>query len=180
VIEAIRKVNPRCIRLVLTGYPDLESALQGIHHHVDDFIVKPSDIPGLLAAMTEKLEARKPKARILSVSHDEVLLRTRHMLLEHEGYEVVSTLGFDSSVKECEKGGFDVFVLGHSIDHEEKRELVDEFRRACPAPIISLRRNMGEQPVDGADFHIDTDPESLLQTVDRVLQSRMQNRASMK
>jgi hypothetical protein len=34
-------------------------------------------------------------ALILSVSYDESLLRTREMLLESEGYNVISALGFD-------------------------------------------------------------------------------------
>ncbi len=90
-------------------------------------------------------------ARILSVSYDEVLLRTRHMLLEREGHEVFSCLGFTEGMARCKRGDFDLFLLGHSIPHADKQELVATFRRHCRGPIISLRRNAGEQPVDGAD-----------------------------
>jgi hypothetical protein len=59
--------------------------------------------------------------------------------------------------------------LGHSIPHDEKQKLVETFRRFCPAPVISLRRNAGEQIVDGADYHVETDPEPLLKLVARIL-----------
>jgi hypothetical protein len=40
--------------------------------------------------------------------------------------------------------------------------MMEAFRQVCPAPIISLRRGASEQMVDGADFHIEPDPEPLL------------------
>lgn len=174
VSDAMRIANPHCLRIILTGYPDLSSAVEGIHHGIDDYITKPSDIDGLIASVTEKLRQRTPKARILCVSQDQLLLRMREMLLEREGYEVVSTLGVEAGLAECKKGDFDLFVLGHSIDYPERQKLVDEFRRSCAAPILCLRRNMGEQPVDGAEFHIEPDPEMLLQTIERILRKRKQ------
>jgi DNA-binding response OmpR family regulator len=111
-------------------------------------------------------------ARILSVSYDEPLLRTRHMLLQHSGYDTVSSLGFMASLQHCKEGKFDLFILGHSIPYSDKKQLVEEFRHACPAPIISLRRNSGEQLVDGADYHLEPDPEPLLNLVERVLSGK--------
>ena len=110
---------------------------------------------------------RKP--RILSVSYDDLLLHTRHLLLEREGYDVVSSIGFIESLEHCKRGGFDLFILGHSIPHSDKQQLVETFRRVCPAPIISLRRNAGEQLVRGAEYHIEPDPETLLNLASRVL-----------
>jgi DNA-binding NtrC family response regulator len=165
VVRAARDVNPRCVTIVLTGYPGLESAIEGIRHGVDDYIIKPSNADALVALLADKLAARRPKARILSVSYDEVLMQTRQMLLQSQGYEVISSNGFDSSLQCCRDGGFDLFVLGHSVPHQEKQKMVKVFRQVCPAPIISLRRNAGEQPVDGADFDIEPDPEPLLKLI---------------
>ncbi len=111
-------------------------------------------------------------ARILSVSYDEPLLRTRHMLLQQSGYEVVSTLGFTESLRHCKQGSFDLFILGHSIPYSDKMQLVERFRGVCSAPIISLRRSSGEQLVDGADHHIEPDPEPLLDLVARILSGK--------
>jgi DNA-binding response OmpR family regulator len=97
------------------------------------------------------------------------------MILENEGYAVVSTHGFDQSLEQCRTGGFDLFVLGHSIPNKDKRQLVKTFRRKCAAPIISLTRGASEQRVDGADFHINPDPEPLLNLISEIAK---QNRDS--
>ena len=123
-----------------------------------------------------RLGTERSTMRILSVSYDELLLRMRHMILENEGYAVVSTHGFDQSLEQSRRGGFDLFVLGHSIPNQDKRQLVETFRRECAAPIISLTRGASEQRVDGADFHIDPDPEPLLNLISEIAK---QNRASI-
>jgi DNA-binding response OmpR family regulator len=114
-------------------------------------------------------------ARILSVSYDEPLLRTRHMLLQQAGYKTVSSLGFTESLEHCKRGGFDLFILGHSIPYSDKRQLVQAFRSICAAPIISLRRSSGEQLVDGADYHIEPDPEPLLELVQKIVARKSRN-----
>jgi DNA-binding response OmpR family regulator len=172
VVDAIRQANPRVVTLILTGYPDFESAVAGIHHSVDDYLTKPAEVDLLVSVMEKRLAEKRLKSRILSVSYDEPLLRTRHMLLQREGYQVVSSLGFDNSLEYCKNGGFDIFVLGHSIPHEEKRKLVASFRTQCPGPIISLRRSYGEQPVDGADYQIEPDPEPLLKLISELVSSK--------
>ncbi|MBV8476658.1 MAG: hypothetical protein JOZ36_08335 [Acidobacteria bacterium] len=106
--------------------------------------------------------------RILSVSYDDPLLRTRHMLLESQGHQVVSCLGFAESLEQCRAGNFDLFLLGHSIPYSDKQQLVAIFRQKCSAPIISLRRHAGEQLVEGASYHIEPDPDALLILVQRI------------
>ena len=106
--------------------------------------------------------------RILSVSYDGLLLETRAALLRHEGYDVVSAHGFEESLKCCMQGGFDLFVLGHSIPQEDKLRLVETFRRNCPAPVISLLRAW-DAPLDDADVHIQPDPRELLHAVANTL-----------
>ncbi len=109
-------------------------------------------------------------ARILVVSNDNVLLQTRRMLLESNGYEVVASLGYEASVEQCKRGGFDLFILGHSMPQADKQKLVSTFRRECPAPIISLLRP-NEAPLADADYHIEPDPVKLLELVDGLLKA---------
>ncbi|HET7209624.1 MAG TPA: response regulator, partial [Terriglobales bacterium] len=169
VVDAFREANPGSITLILTGYPGFESAVEAIQHHVDDYISKPVEVETLLANLNRRLAQRKPKAHILSVSYDQPLLLTRHMLLEREGYKVHSVAGFESGMQACKQGRFDLFILGHSIPFTDKRKLVKAFRESCPAPVISLRRNAGEQVVDGAEFHVEPDPEPLLKQVREIV-----------
>ena len=59
VVRAMRQANPNCINIVLTGYPDEESAAQGLKLGIDDYIAKPANADALVAMLAEKLTARK-------------------------------------------------------------------------------------------------------------------------
>ncbi len=119
------------------------------------------------------LAAREPKARILCASWDEVLLRTRHMLLEREGYDVASAIGI-AALQHCREGNFDIFVLGHSIPTADQQQLAQEFRKHCTGAIISLRRGAGDPLVEQADYHLEADPGRLLQLISRIVQGKGQ------
>src|SRR5271170_7203412 len=41
VVSAMRRVQPDACTFILTGYPDLETAIQGIRSQVDDYFSKP-------------------------------------------------------------------------------------------------------------------------------------------
>ena len=115
-------------------------------------------------------------ARILSVSYDQLLLQTRQMLLKASGYDVTSALGFKESIHHCEKGEFDLFILGHSIPLADKEALIEAFRKSCPGVIVSLRKT-NESDVLGADYYIEPDPRRLLALVAKVLGDKS-NRAT--
>jgi ActR/RegA family two-component response regulator len=55
VVSAMRHVQPRCLTVILTGYPAFETALQAIRHQVDDYLVKPADIEALVNSLRDKL-----------------------------------------------------------------------------------------------------------------------------
>jgi DNA-binding NtrC family response regulator len=59
VIRAMREANPDCINIILTGYPDEESAAEGLRLGIDDYIAKPANADALVAMLAEKLTARK-------------------------------------------------------------------------------------------------------------------------
>jgi DNA-binding response OmpR family regulator len=62
VIRAMRDANPLCVAIIVTGYPSLESAIEGIHHALDDYVVKPTITDALIATMRERLMARQSNA----------------------------------------------------------------------------------------------------------------------
>lgn len=64
VVRAIRAIDPSCIAIILTAYANLESAIEGIHHGVDDYIRKPITTDALVAVLAEKL-ADHPQKREL-------------------------------------------------------------------------------------------------------------------
>jgi ActR/RegA family two-component response regulator len=61
VVRAIREVNAQCVAIILTGYPGFETAVEGIHHDIDDYVVKPADIDVLIATVEQRLVARGSK-----------------------------------------------------------------------------------------------------------------------
>lgn len=165
VVRAIRKINPRCITVILTAYPSFDTALEGIHYGVDDYVCKPSNADQLVALLAEKLESRRTKALILSVSYHEPLALTRQLLLEREGYQVISAMSLGVSLEYCRQDSFDLLILDQNIPRSEKGRIVESFRCAGSAPIISLRATLAEEPVSGADFHVDSDPQALLNVI---------------
>ena len=59
VIRAMRETNPKCISIVLTGYPDEKSAEEAIQLGIDDYIAKPTSADAIVAMLAEKLVTRK-------------------------------------------------------------------------------------------------------------------------
>jgi DNA-binding response OmpR family regulator len=169
VIRAMRESNPRCVTMVLTGYPGVNSAVEGIHVGIDDYIVKPARPEVLVALLAEKLATRQPRARILSISYDETLLRMRHLIFQNAGYEVVSAGGFSSGLTHAKEGVFDALVLGHSVPYEDKQKMLQAFREFSTGTVVSLRSGAGDQLLEGADHHIESDPESLLKLVAEIV-----------
>jgi multidrug efflux pump subunit AcrA (membrane-fusion protein) len=58
VAKAARAANPRCVAILLTGYPDLDSETESIKKELDGYLVKPADIENLLKTIEQKLAAR--------------------------------------------------------------------------------------------------------------------------
>jgi DNA-binding NtrC family response regulator len=59
VVSAMRSTQPNCLTLILTGYPGFETALEAIRNQVDDYLIKPADVPTLVSLIQEKLQQRK-------------------------------------------------------------------------------------------------------------------------
>ncbi len=109
--------------------------------------------------------------RILSVSYDALLLRTRQMILESRGYEVVSAEGFTEAMEKCSSGKYDLLIIGHSLPHKDKQVLLREFRRCCPGPALVLLRT-GETPLTDAAASIEShEPELVLTAVEHLFAS---------
>jgi DNA-binding NtrC family response regulator len=58
VIAAMRLFQPKCINIILTAYPTVDNAVQGIRHAIDDYFIKPVDVEDLVNAINQKLNTR--------------------------------------------------------------------------------------------------------------------------
>lgn len=75
VVSAMRRVQPEACTFILTGYPDFETALQAIRSQVDDYLLKPADVPTLIGAIERKLQQRRPTIPEAPVKRVSELLR---------------------------------------------------------------------------------------------------------
>jgi hypothetical protein len=60
----MRSTQPHAVRMILTGYPAFESALEAIRQDVDEYLIKPTDTEQLVAKIKERLGRRKPAAQV--------------------------------------------------------------------------------------------------------------------
>jgi len=60
VVSAMRRTQPQCVTLILTGYPGFETALQAIRNQVDDYLVKPTNVEQLVQTIERKISERTP------------------------------------------------------------------------------------------------------------------------
>ncbi len=58
VVKAARAANPRCVAIILTGYPDFDSAREDFNNEIDGYFVKPAEIEKLVRTIERKLAAR--------------------------------------------------------------------------------------------------------------------------
>jgi DNA-binding response OmpR family regulator len=163
VVRAVRQVNPDCVIIVLTGYPNLDTAVEGIHLAIDDYLVKPASTDTLVALVAEKLAARQPKLRILVISHDDTLLQTWKMLLQAKGYDVVALLG-TRKLQRCKDQHFDLFLLGWTLSNAEKQQAIEAAADCCRARVISISANPAEESL-GADYVVPPDPDAVLKAI---------------
>jgi DNA-binding response OmpR family regulator len=92
VVSAMRRTQPSCVTLILTGFPAFETALQAIRSQVDDYLIKPAGVEKLVTAIEEHLRSRRPHLlvplkRLCNVLRenvheiaDEILESERHIL----------------------------------------------------------------------------------------------------
>lgn len=60
VITAMRHSQPEALTMLVSGYPDIQSAMAAIVLEADEIIVKPFDVGKLAALLHEKMLNRKP------------------------------------------------------------------------------------------------------------------------
>ena len=64
VVTAMRHSQPNALTLLVSGYPDVQSAMAAILLEADQIIVKPFDVGKLAELVREKMLARGPAARL--------------------------------------------------------------------------------------------------------------------
>jgi len=79
VVSAMRRVQPEAATFILTGYPDFDTALQAIRGQVDDYLLKPADVPTLIRTIKHRVDNRRP------LTPERPLKRVSHLMQESLG-----------------------------------------------------------------------------------------------
>jgi len=75
VVTAMRHSQPNALTLLVSGYPDVQSAMAAILLEADEIIVKPFEVAKLADLVREKMLIRKPVVRVEKQRVAEILER---------------------------------------------------------------------------------------------------------
>jgi DNA-binding NtrC family response regulator len=67
VVREMRKTNPDCIVVILTGCPAMDTAAEATRVGADDYIAKPASVDMLVAMIGERLRGAGRRARVSPV-----------------------------------------------------------------------------------------------------------------
>jgi len=81
VVTAMRHSQPHALTLLVSGYPDVQSAMDTILLEADEVIVKPFDVKRLSELIREKVTARKPRPRSEKEKVGAILLRSNSTIV---------------------------------------------------------------------------------------------------
>lgn len=59
LLARIKETTPEMAKIIVTGYPSLESAIEAVNKGADGYIVKPFAMPRLLEMVKEHLEKQQ-------------------------------------------------------------------------------------------------------------------------
>src|SRR5271170_2454277 len=76
VVSAMRHSQPNALTMLVSGYPDVQSAMAAILLEADEIVVKPFEIGRFTELVRERLLTRKPAARLEKETVAEILARS--------------------------------------------------------------------------------------------------------
>jgi len=83
LLTAIKETIPKTIKIIITGYPSLENAIEAVNKGADAYIIKPFDMNKLLDMIKEHLK-KQQEARKYSEKKVAEFIETRARELEKQ------------------------------------------------------------------------------------------------
>jgi DNA-binding NtrC family response regulator len=83
LLPLMRETTPRMIKIIVTGFPSLQNAIEAVNRNADAYIIKPVRIDELLAVIKEQLEMQEENRRY-SEERVAEFIETRMRELEKE------------------------------------------------------------------------------------------------
>lgn len=83
IVSAMRRVQPRAVNLILTGYPAFQAALRAIHMQVDDFLIKGTDPQKVLKTIRDNLSYPRQPPEILTKRLALIIAGNRQAIIDN-------------------------------------------------------------------------------------------------
>ncbi len=82
LLTKMKKTKPKMAKVIITGYPSLQNAVEALNKGADAYIIKPINIDEMLATVEDQLE-RQRKAQKMTQDQLVQFIETRVKQLEH-------------------------------------------------------------------------------------------------
>lgn len=108
--------------------------------------------------------------KILSISYDASLLRTRTMILQRAGHRVETASSLQAGLRALQDGNTHLLVLCYSIPEHDQQIFIAELRKGANSPVLRLQS--GQAPARNSDPYthsIEYSPAGLLAMADKLL-----------
>ncbi|MGQ9507152.1 MAG: response regulator [Candidatus Bathycorpusculaceae bacterium] len=83
LLKRIKETVPKMRKIIITGYPSIQNAIEAVNQGADGYIVKPFDMPKVLATIKEQLKKQEEEKRYSQEKVKE-FIETRVKELEEE------------------------------------------------------------------------------------------------
>jgi len=83
LLKKLRETTPKMIKIMVTGYPKLENAIEALNYNADAYMTKPVNPENLIKVIEEKLEKQR-REEIMTVEKIEAFVKTRTQRLLEE------------------------------------------------------------------------------------------------
>jgi DNA-binding response OmpR family regulator len=151
VVTAMRHSQPDCLTLLVSGYPDVKSAMDAILLEADDIIVKPFEAGKLAEMVHEKLVNRKPSAQMKKERVAAILQRCTSGIVENWLVRVKKNKELNQvSLTDKERTGYLPKLIEDLIVRlREPNTPGEESNSVCSAAAVAhgkMRRQQGYTP----------------------------------
>jgi YesN/AraC family two-component response regulator len=162
VVSAMRRIQPDAATIIMTGYPDFDSALIAIRNQVDDYLTKPTDVKKLLKTLQETpLRLRRQRAvtvkrisAIIRDNRDEIVQRwLAGQALNHEFSQIRMSepeksdhmLDFLLQIADCIEALSD--TLGESVVKAAKKHGTFRYEQGYTIPMLLIESSILEKTI---------------------------------
>jgi ActR/RegA family two-component response regulator len=80
IVSAMKSVQPNAVRLILTGYPDIDTAMRAMREQVDDYLIKPTEIENIVETIRSKMGRSSPPPKLTPKRLNEIIKRERDFI----------------------------------------------------------------------------------------------------